>query len=1157
MFFSKLRLNGFKSFVDPTELRIEPGLTGVVGPNGCGKSNLVEALRWVMGETSAKQMRGGEMEDVIFGGSDSRAPRHVAEVMLEVDNSARRAPAAVNDETELTVIRRIERGKGSGYRVNGKDMRARDVHLLFADAATGARATGLVSQGRIGAIINAKPRDRRHLLEDAANIRGLHSRRHEAELRLRAAETNLARLDDVLTALAGQMDGLRKQARQAARYRSVSDRIRHAEAMLFHLRWQAALAVRADAGARLEDQRLIVAQLTEQAAALSTAVAEATAALPDLRQTEVRAAAELQRLTLALADLEAEDKRVATAKSEAETRHRQADDDLTREARLADEAKVTMGALQEEAATLTAQRAGEDAAMEKAQARLGEANRAAEATEREIAAVTETIATTDARAAALNRQVEQANRRQAQLDQANQDLGRQRAAVEAEAVAPADRAAAEDAVRDTAAAAEAAQTALDAASGEQATAETAQDRSREALRAARAAVGKLDAEIDSLSAALAQISEEGTGHTAPVIAQVTVAPGYEKALAAALGADLDLPVAEEGAADGWRALVAGTDDPSLPAGIEPLGAAVDGPPALGRRLAQIGVVADAQSAQARHGDLRPGQRLVTRDGGLWRWDGLVRTAAESGGQAVRLEQRNRLVAVQAAATAAHGELAQVTAAAQRAGAALAAAEQAERAARDHLRASETARDAARSRQTEIAARLTSVRTKLAALDESAARIAAERAEIAEALTGASDEIATLANVDDLRGEAARLRAHLADSRSELLDARAAHDRLTREAESRRTRLAAIDRDQDNWRDRLAQAGARVEELRTRQAAEIAEIARLAARPAEIAEQRRQLAEAQEAAETARKASAERLAAAETAADETDRQSKTAARGVAEARETMVRAEGELDHANQAVFQLKERIAERLSCAPSEILAQAEIDPESDFPEETALAERLERLTRERENIGPVNLRADQEIEELQEQIAGMEHERDDLTAAIARLRGAIGALNREGRQRLTAAFDAVNGHFQDLFRKLFGGGEARLALTEEDDPFEAGLEIFASPPGKKMQTMSLLSGGEQALTALALVFAAFLTNPAPICVLDEVDAPLDDSNVARFCSLLSDIAATTGTRFLVITHHRMTMARMDRLFGVTMAERGVSQLVSVDLRGAEQLRETG
>ncbi|MGB1006752.1 MAG: chromosome partitioning protein ParA, partial [Thalassobaculaceae bacterium] len=618
---------------------------------------------------------------------------------------------------------------------------------------------------------------------------------------------------------------------------------------------------------------------------------------------------------------------------------------------------------------------------------------------------------------------------------------------------------------------------------------------------------------------------------------------------------------EDGAADtaddGWRAVAAGADDPALPAGIEPLRAAVDGPPALRRRLAQIGVVADAQTAQARHGDLRAGQRLVTRAGGLWRWDGLVRAAADGGGQAVRLEQRNRLAAVQAAATTARGELTEVTETAARAGASLAAAEQTERAARDHLRTTETARDAARSRRIEIEARLTSVRTKLLALDESAARIAAERAEIAEALTGANDEIATLANVEDLRGDAGRLRAQLADFRSDLLDARAAHDRLTREAENRRARLAAIGRDLDNWRDRLSQAGARVEELRTRQAAETAEIARLDARPAEIAEQRRQLADARAAAETARKDSAERLAAAETAADEIDRQSKTAARGLAEARETMVRAEGGLDHANQAVFQLKERIAERLSCAPSEILAQAEIDPAVDFPEEADLVTRLERLTRERENIGPVNLRAEQEIEELQEQIAGMEHERDDLTAAIARLRGAIGALNREGRQRLTAAFDAVNGHFQDLFRKLFGGGEARLALTEEDDPFEAGLEIFASPPGKKMQTMSLLSGGEQALTALALVFAAFLTNPAPICVLDEVDAPLDDSNVARFCGLLGEIAATTGTRFLVITHHRMTMARMDRLFGVTMAERGVSQLVSVDLRGAEQLRETG
>ena len=340
MQFSKLRLSGFKSFVDPTELQIDAGLTGVVGPNGCGKSNLVEALRWVMGETSAKQMRGGEMDDVIFGGSSDRPARNIAEVQLGIDNSDRRAPVSFNDHDDLTISRRIERGKGSGYRVNGKDSRARDVQLLFADSATGARATGLVSQGRIGAIINAKPRDRRHLLEEAANIRGLHARRHEAELRLRAAETNLERLEDVLTALSNQMEVLRKQARQAARYRSVSDRIRRAESLLFHVRWQAALTVRADAGSRLAACEQIVRQLTADATAVTTAQTTAAATLPSLRQAEAEAAAGLQRITIALADLDAEERRVSTAKSEAETRLRQVADDLEREQTLAAEADV-------------------------------------------------------------------------------------------------------------------------------------------------------------------------------------------------------------------------------------------------------------------------------------------------------------------------------------------------------------------------------------------------------------------------------------------------------------------------------------------------------------------------------------------------------------------------------------------------------------------------------------------------------------------------------------------------------------------------------------------------------------------------------------------------------------------------------------------------
>ncbi len=317
MHFSKLRLSGFKSFVDPTELAIEPGLTGIVGPNGCGKSNLVEALRWVMGENSPKRVRGGEMDDVIFGGTASRPSRNVAEVSLHLDNHQRNAPGHYNEYDELEVVRRIERGAGSGYRVNGREVRARDVQLLFADAASGAHSAALVSQGRIGAIINAKPAERRGLLEEAAGIAGLHSRRHEAELRLKGAEANLARLDDVLVTLQAQLDGLRKQARQAQRYRRLSDHIRRAEAIVLHLAWQAATAELTASERRLVEAEREVAERTAAALVAERERDTAADALPSLRQTEAAAAAELQRLQLARQALDEEELRVAAAREAA------------------------------------------------------------------------------------------------------------------------------------------------------------------------------------------------------------------------------------------------------------------------------------------------------------------------------------------------------------------------------------------------------------------------------------------------------------------------------------------------------------------------------------------------------------------------------------------------------------------------------------------------------------------------------------------------------------------------------------------------------------------------------------------------------------------------------------------------------------------------
>ena len=1158
MQFNRLRLSGFKSFVDAAELDIANGLTGVVGPNGCGKSNLVEALRWVMGETSAKRMRGGEMDDVIFGGSSARPARNVAEVSLIVDNSDRTAPAALNNAPELNITRRIERTKGSNYKVNGQDVRGRDVQLLFADAGTGARSAGIVSQGRIGAIINAKPSERRVILEEAANIRGLHTRRHEAELRLKAAEANLERLEDVVTALGTQLNGLRQQARQAARYRTVSEQIRRAESVLLLGRWRMAMEERLVVAGALKDAEAAVGEATSTAARESARQADLAAKMPDLRQAEAETSASLQRLTLARAELDREQERIVTARSEAESRLRQIGDDVERETALAEEATETAERLSRERVTIEAAREGEAERQAEAASRLSEANRLADELEAKIAALTEIIATTEARRGALDRQVRLAVERHERLDRQLENLDRQAQELKDKTVAPEDLAAAERSVEDSNERMERARVALEAAEVERTERAAQVEAARETLREIEGAVAKLEAEAGALRDMLAADAPAGQ---APVLDLIKVEAGYENALGAALGEDLTAPV-DGGDGDGepryWtdRAAAPGAGATSLPDGVVPLSQVVEGPVELTRRLSQIGVVDDPATAARLQASLAQGQRLTTREGGLWRWDGFVITVEAPSAAAVRMRQRNRLGDIEAALAAKAGDhiAAKERVAVEQT--ALTEIGEREKRHRADQRAAMTELDGARKQLGAMRGRLAELETKLAAIQENKLRIATDQAEATDQRQQAEAELAELGDVETLRAESAGYRRTLAERRAELVDARADHDRLVREAQGRGSRLAAIQAEQATWADRVERAKARMTELEERQGAETAELQRLAARPAEITEQRAKLVSAIEEAEIKRKTAADALASAEVVLGQADHASREADRVVAAAREARVRAESELGRVNQGLTALRERISERLECLPDQILEKAGISADEELPDIDSTEARLERLTRERERIGPVNLRAEQEVEELEQQIEGMDNERDDLVGAISRLRRAIASLNREGRERLLAAFEKVNRHFQDLFVRLFGGGRAHLTMVEADDPLDAGLEIMASPPGKKLQMLSLLSGGEQALTATALVFAAFLTNPAPVCVLDEVDAPLDDSNVDRFCNLLEEISRSTGTRFLIITHHRLTMARMHRLFGVTMAEQGVSQLVSVDLDGAERLRES-
>jgi chromosome segregation protein len=1146
--FLRLRLSGFKSFVDPIDVVIEPGITGVVGPNGCGKSNLVEALRWVMGETSAKQMRGGEMDDVIFGGSANRPPRNLAEVSLVLDNRSRTAPAQFNDSEELEVTRRIDRGQGSIYKVNGKETRARDVHILFADAATGARSTAIVSQGRIGTIINAKPSDRRSLLEEAAGIGGLHSRRHEAELRLKAAEANLERLVDVLVTLDSQLQALKKQARQAARYRNLSQQIRDIEARLLAALWAAAmrdLDTARDGIAEIEKQ---VAALTGLAAEAATRQAEAAAGLPALRMAEAEQAAKLQRLSLAREQLEAEEGRLDIAKRDLELRLQQIAADLHREAARAADAEQAMGRLTEEKDTLISACADESDQQAEASARLDVISQEANEIETALSQVMEEVAAADADRAAALRAVGEAETRREKLSSRAEEMAELRLLAEAEAIDQADLTSAEMDLEEALEYLETCQTQAEGIEQRRQTAQIAREQTRDLLQETVSMLSKLQAEADALQEL---VSQAAGGDHPPVLDDINAMSGYEIALGAALGEDLTAPL-ETDAPFSWRTLAPLSPPPALPAGVPPLSHYITAPAALARRLGQIGVVEDDARGNALLPDLLPGQRLVSPDGALWRWDGFTARAGAPSATAVRLRQRNRLRELSMQIDDA--ELG-VTEAEAKAAAAADAVEReavAERQIREDMKRADSEAGKLREAHAKLAQKAAAAQSRLAALIERDTTLQADLAEAIAAEEAARSVVAGFTGNNEGRDKVAALRADLAEKRTHLVEARSFLDRLLREAGDRRRRLESLANEEASWNERAATASRHREELDERRETVFAELERLASLPLEIAEKRQTLLDDMATAEDDRRQAAALLADGEQLLVATDRMMKEAEQALSAAREERIRREASVAAAAQQARAVAERIAEKLELTPDQLTEQVK-DAEGDDIEEMEL--RLGRLVRERENMGPVNLRAEDEATELEQRLAELNAERDDLIAAIAKLRQGINDINRQGRERLLASFEAVDQHFRGMFVRLFGGGRAHLTLTESNDPLEAGLEIMASPPGKRLQVLSLLSGGEQALTALALLFAVFMTNPAPICVLDEVDAPLDDANVDRFCSMVAEIAQTTRTRFMVVTHHRMTMARMDRLFGVTMAERGISTVVSVDLQAAEALRE--
>ena len=859
MQFKKIKILGFKSFVDPTEIVIESGLTGIVGPNGCGKSNVVESLRWCMGETSAKSMRGSGMEDVIFSGTADRPARNNAEVTIFLDNEERKAPSEFNDQTEIQIKRKIEVEKGSDYKINGRDVRARDVQRLFADLSTGAHSPSLISQGRVGALINAKPIDRRSVLEEAAGISGLHSRRHEAELKLKGAETNLQRVKDLMKQLTNQINSLKKQAEQAETYRSISSEINKLEGIVLFLKWSTLKDSFEKSDENLKDSETQIQKYTLQVTQATSEQLRANEKIKPLREKEIEAAAKLNRINLERDTLDQEEERIKDEKRNLENSIQQIISDSERE--------------------------------------------------------------------------------QFQLEDATKDL------------------ATLNSRRDL-------------------------DNEDKTTEISNEIIDQLKSEKDSLEDKISNLDQE---------------------------------------------------------------------------IEQYNQIKNSRRNEWQN-TLINSENLKSRSSTLKDVEGYDNPANWTEIFSKRFyDDYNEI------------------------------------------------------NQKVIEANKTSENAKI--------------------------------NYDKANNDAKNAATLSLQLREEL-------------------RQKDVEQKQSDWmyefqrlNKTINSSQDQINKLLERKIKSEAELEKISSRPEEIAQRRGQLIETKGFAETERQFASDRLAEADNELKKIEENLRKAQNDLANIRESKGRTEATKELAESRLKELEIESQDKFNSLPINLINTLSINEDLDTmrknQERTEI--RLDRLKQQRETLGAVNLRADLETKEIDDELEKMTTEKDDLENAIKKMRVSIEDLNKEGRTRLLKAFDSVNSHFKDVFVKLFNGGKAHLELVDADDPLEAGLEMMVSPPGKKLQSMSLLSGGEQALTALSLIFAVFLTNPSPICVLDEVDAPLDDANVDRFCGLLDSITEKTNTKFLIITHHALTMSRMDRLFGVTMAERGVSQIVSVDLKKAEEI----
>lgn len=1144
--FKELRLQGFKSFVDRAQLHIGPGLNGIVGPNGCGKSNLLESLRWVMGENSAKRMRGGGMEDVIFSGTDKRAARNIAEVSLLLDNQTRTAPAAYNQYDEIEVTRKIERDRGSLYKINGKTVRARDVQMLFADTVTGANSPAMISQGRVAEIINAKPHDRRLILEESAGISGLYARRHEAELRLKAADNNLIRTEDIIGSMETRLSNLKRQARQATKYKNLSAQIRQMEILIAYLEWKSITDRMSETRAVFNAAESTVAEKLGAVTQLTKTQNVQMEDLPALRKQEAEAAARLQTLKLNAKRIEEEAERMKNLINETKDQIEIMTKDKTHEAQTVKETVALLQTLEQEHTALIKLQKTQDGKLKQKEKTRDDLDIKVKAAEEKHTSLMQGVAEHNARKNALEQQIIQNENRlkiaQTRKAKASEDLSetkkllddqKQKQTLKNEIKKIDDNIGLLRKKQE--------QNEHDREDFNQKIASTLQE-----TRDADLLLKNLQTEMSMLTGF---IDNDNDRSFQPMIEKVKPDSGFEKALSRALGdalmasLDYDAPMR-------WVDREYNSALPPLPDKIKSLNEYVKAPDALKLALSQIGVVDDEDLGANLFQSLKSGQSLVSKTGMYWRWDGFIMQADASDRNAQILEQKNKLADLLAKAPAIEK-----------------AAEKAKRLYEQTKERANALSQTIKNNQNTLRESEKALRDKqaeLSRLEQKYIRHESDMARFKNSANQAQEDIDTLnksiiedrerfkvythetsdKNIDT----ANKARVTLQHIRQDYQNATRAFDLHRQEENSRMARLHAIADERVNLKNRSIRAQQRLGDFSEREIILQKKYETLINQPKAFDKNHQNALDILSSVETQRYKAAEQLVNRESEVTETSRALKQAESALGQVREERAAAQATLSGFKERHDIMVQKIKDQFDMEPSYLPQHAAIDMDKQLNDLDGLNAQKEKLIRERDSIGAVNLRADQEAQDLEKEVTAVLHERNDLVQAIDELRTAIAKINKEARERLINAFGQVNAHFQNLFVKLFGGGRAYLELVNADDPLGAGLEIYASPPGKAMQFLSLLSGGEQALTSIALIFGMFLTNPSPICVLDEIDAPLDDANVDRVCNLLEEISARGETRFLIITHHRMTMARMNCLYGVTMGEKGVSQLVSVDMQ---------